>query len=878
MGWDREQYREDVLKPARQAGNVPPADLYVRYGLPTDLHDPALFAERITEVVDFWRDLTTGHSYDRLAEMLIAEHHALERARRLTLDSFAGLHAHARREQMERLTRLADAEAGAATHVGPAAVARIHKALGGAVTEAEIEVALSRSGVRIVQEFPDLPTAPHPKQASLSQYLRQLNRALSAAVVFEDAVPKGFQVLSGFRLTDGRRLDEAAIAAAGSRVSALAYSDPAKTPSENVLAILRAAARAPGDLDALLLSEIVEWLRPLASSGFVQGAIATQARELGLEPNEAGLIAAALLAVNTSETLRQQVEDELTGRRLRAAQRLAAGLPAHDPLRQRIAAMDAEVTALSRRADQELAQGRDEDAARLLAEAIGIAHDDPELPGRLAAVPPPAPPMAKARMDGDHMLVTWLPSPATAGQLEYRVVRGHNRAPAAITEGTTVVTRTVQNHVTDTQAPAAIDLFYCVFASRSGDTWSPAATAPPERFLPDVADITVAPSDTSVTVSWRAHRDTDEVLVIRTEEEPPQALDDGTPVKSSLSGFTDGDLRSGTRYWYRIVAVYLAPGGQRHSRGVIRRAVPEPEPGAVNDLAVTMLGDGTSMVLASWTPPSYGRVRLVLGDQLPSWPPGTRRPPGELAGIRDVPGTPQCGPDGRATLEVSLPPGSHYLLALTAGRNVTVVGDTVPVRIVEPVSGLVADRLHDEVQLAWVWPESATDALVRWPGGEHRCSRRSYFDEGGVIVTTGPAEVTVEVRAVYPEPGGSVTSPPAHVSVPARGIAVSYQIRRASRWRSRRRIIELVAEQATRLPALVVVRSTGLCPPDGPAEGETVERIGPESITPGQPLTVSVEPAKGPGWLACFVDPGAPESDAGAVVLFPPLAGEMRIR
>ena len=167
------------------------------------------------------------------------------------------------------------------------------------------------------------------------------------------------------------------------------------------------------------------------------------------------------------------------------------------------------------------------------------------------------------------------------------------------------------------------------------------------------------------------------------------------------------------------------------------------------------------------------------------------------------------------------------------------VGNTVPVRIVEPVSGLVADRLHDEVQLAWVWPKSATDALVRWPGGEHRCSRRIYFDEGGVIVTTGPAEVTVEVRAVYPEPGGSATSPPAYVSVPARGIAVSYQIRRASRWRSRRRIIELAAEQATRLPALVVVRSTGPCPPDDPAEGETVERIGPESITPGQPLTVS---------------------------------------
>ena len=182
------------------------------------------------------------------------------------------------------------------------------------------------------------------------------------------------------------------------------------------------------------------------------------------------------------------------------------------------------------------------------------------------------------------------------------------------------------------------------------------------------------------------------------------------------------------------------------------------------------------------------------------------------------------------------------------------------------------------MQLAWVWPESATDALVRWPGGEHRCSRRAYFDEGGVIVTTGPAEATIEVRAVYPEPGGSVTSPPAKVGVPARGIAVSYQIRRASRWRSRRRTIELVAEQATRLPALVVVRSTGPYPPDDPAEGETVERIGPGSITPGQPLTVSVEPAKGLAWLACFVDPGAAESDARGILLFPPLATEMRIR
>ena len=57
-----------------------------------------------------------------------------------------------------------------------------------------------------------------------------------------------------------------------------------------------------------------------------------------------------------------------------------------------------------------------------------------------------------------------------------------------------------------------------------------------------------------------------------------------------------------------------------------------------------------------------------------------------------------------------------------------------------------------------------------------------------------------------------------------------------------------------------------------------VARIEPQSITPGQPVTITVELPKGPAWLACFVDPGAPDADARGVLLFPPPAEEMRIR
>jgi hypothetical protein len=253
--------------------------------------------------------------------------------------------------------------------------------------------------------------------------------------------------------------------------------------------------------------------------------------------------------------------------------------------------------------------------------------------------------------------------------------------------------------------------------------------------------------------------------------------------------------------------------------------------------------------------------------------------PGETARLRVISGVPRRGRDGRETLEVRLRPGRHYLLALTMGRNVSVVGQATEVQLAEPVRELTAHRMHDDVRLGWVWPGGATDALVRWPGGELRCSRRVYHDEGGVVVTVGPTEVAIEVRALYPQPSGRLTAPGAQVRVPARGVAVHYRIRRASRWHPQQRLVELSAERETRLPALIVVQSTGPYAPDDPAEGETVERAGPQPIAPGQPATIAVEVTKRHVWLACFVDPATTGPDgAGHVLLFPPPAAEMRIR
>jgi hypothetical protein len=873
VSWDRERYRLEVLEPARQRGNVPPADLYVRYGLPRDGTTSAAAARQITEVLGYWRELQNRRTYARLAETLIAAHAELERTGQLTPERLATRH----REQRERLARLAATEAGAATHVGPGTVTRLRNALGMSVTDGEVAAALASAGVQVVAEFPALPAAPHPKQAVLAGHVQVLGWQLSTEAVFGTDVRQGFRILGGFRLTNGRRLDQAAIAAERRKAAALPHSDPAKAHLEGILALLGGAART-GDLDALLLSEVVEWLRQFADRGFIQRAIATQARELGLMEDEAGLVAAAMLSRDTVETVRQQVAAELAGGRLRAAQRLATGLPAEDPLRERVAAREAEIAAVIRRADHELAEGRTEQAAVLLAEALGTASDDPRLPGRLAALPPPPPGGAVAHIEGDHVLVAWEPSPALAGQLRYRVIRGQGRAPVSAADGTAVPAPTAGHEVTDTEAPLGTDLVYSVFAGRGGDTWSRPAVTPPLPFTPEVTGTVTTVAATSVTATWRAHRGADGVLVTRREGGPPRDPADGTPVGASLTGFTDTGLRTGAEYFYLVVSTYrTADGRRRRSAGTLLRAVPEPEPEAVTGLAVRLTGDGTPTAEVTWTPPRYGQVRLVLTNGTPRWAPGARLAPEDASGLEEVTGTPWRGP-GRAGVELRLPYGHHHLLALTVAGGTVVAGDRAEVRLAEPVRDLTAVRMHDAVRLAWVWPnDNAAAAEVRWPGGGRRCPRRVYDDEGGVTVTVGRAATRIEVRLVYPHPGPPQTGPAAEVQVPGQGVRVDYRVR-PRRPFSRQRIIELAAEDTARLPALLVVRSTGRYPPDDPAEGETVARIPSQPIAPGQPVAVTVKPPRGRGWLACFADPGDQSPGNRAIVLCPPPGQEMRLR
>lgn len=190
------------------------------------------------------------------------------------------------------LDRAAAAVSEDASCVGPWRADRLCAEAGPGVTAADVRRALERNGVRVA-DLPSLPVQPpgaieaHPEFADL---LTRLGRKLSVELVFGSGLRRGFRVLKGLRLEDGRRLDREVIEAAREQTpTGVLHADWSR-----VLSILADAAQDPGALDAISLWEVVTVLRSLARLGYSQRALTVQAAGLSLEHVEAEVLAAAV--------------------------------------------------------------------------------------------------------------------------------------------------------------------------------------------------------------------------------------------------------------------------------------------------------------------------------------------------------------------------------------------------------------------------------------------------------------------------------------------------------------------------------------------------------------------------------------------------------
>jgi hypothetical protein len=364
-----------------------------------------------------------------------------------------------------------------------------------------------------------------------------------------------------------------------------------------------------------------------------------------------------------------------------------------------------------------------------------------------------------------------------------------------------------------------------------------------------------------------------------------QGRRDGLPVPGAgLLGFTDREVEQDRRYSYRVSVVYLDQDGSRHrSAGRVASITAEAPVEPVTDLGVEVIRERELTLVATWTPPRLGTVRILVRSQHPSPEAGEPAGPGRLAALgAELPGALERLPDGRVRLAVPAGDlrGRCRLTPVTLGRSRVAVGEAVEVSVAAPVTGPVARRFAEVVRLSWVWPVESTLVRIRWRlassglpeerEGRALCSRRHYEDNGGFEAAVGREAASFFLEAIVQEAGREIAAPAVEVRVGGLGCAVRYGIRRAG-FPGRGRTLLLEAERPCDLPPLVLVWRPGTLPPLRAEQGTPVVRVPAQRLDPSAPLAVPLELPSGRARLRLFAEA------AGDVELVHPPAGELDV-
>ncbi|XRQ13702.1 hypothetical protein ACN3XK_23285 [Actinomadura welshii] len=862
MAFD-DDYRREVLEPARAAGDQPPEDLRVRYALadaPLDgLTGPAV-AARVKEVRQCWRRARGQLKYRKLIDRLEAEHRELaplfaaaERGDLRPLRArLRGGRERGERRRGEARARLADA-AGALRMVTPAEVEGIART--GGVPRADLERLAADDRIEIREPDP-LPTAaPYPAFRKVQESLDVLGKRHVADFLFETRLTGPVRVLDGFAAPGGGlRLDAEAVAAAGARW-ARRSRDTSTTHADTVLAALRSGA----DLPELLLYDVADRLRERLRQRASERALLRHATEdLGIDQGDARrLVFAVVRETGPGGGLAGRLRALLDAGEVFAAAELAdaAGVPrasaAGDAPEDAVLAAEARHrldTALRLR--ETAAAERDPDRAyRLLDDALRLVRDLPGAAAHQRRLPPRPVPSLRADVDGPAagetaVRLSWEPSPSSAGEVSYQVVRQQGRSPRDVRDGVQITGQA------DGRPPVNAPLYYGVFAVR-GETASAPAVAGPLVVRPDPAEVELLAGDGQVTGRWRCPAEAARVVVVR----------DGRAVPAGRDGFRER-VPNGRTHHYRICAVYLDSAGREVvTDGVRASATPSAPPEPVYELSAGTGASDPGLVRVLFDAPGSGTAELVLSEEPPPWPRSALVPLEEVRReTRRLACTPVPG-------GLAVRPGrSGWLLAVTVAEGTAAIGAHHRHVNLPPPRRLVAERRGDQVHIGFDWPPDVAEVELVYRVGADRpdpagaaevVTRAAYDTQGGIRLPVPPDEpVELSVAAAGTVGGSRVTGPPVTAEVAARTIVRYDVLRSGPPWR-RTLTVRLSSSRPLRVARLSLVLRAGRVMPHRPADGETLGRWEQVPV-PGE-LSLDAPSAGAPYWLRCFADDAAVE-------------------
>jgi hypothetical protein len=869
MAFDPRAYHRDVVAPLRNhPGGLPPNDLLRQYAV-----DPAMsraeLTDHLTRIRRLWNQKSGGadmavHVYGQL----------LSRDEELRTRYGDDLN-----DPLWWQERSADREAEirAESKLLAEDLKRAYGALG-RLTQSQLDViaahwpGLSKQGIDEAVRLADLKVREPIALPGDSGMGRTAYRAL-AKNLDHLGLPTVVQLLhpdlggTPFRLLDGagriplgadlvdQRIRETN-AAAGTRMTQF---------RKDALGLVRTAVQGGADLHTVALVQVVAKLDAGRATGMAVGMLVKIAVDAGLDRTDAQAVVASLGDTSAPVSAAARISDLVRDGELLAAQRELAVLPPTDEAWQQVhdlvEGLVAQVRSLRREADEALREGREEDAGRLLRDAVVIAGDDPDLAGALERLPPPPPRNLVARPQDSGVRLVWEAPRTGATQFHYRVVRAE-RPPRSVGDGEPVVDATrPEGH--DGDPPVARELHYAVFASTGGE-WSRPATAT-ATVVPPVFAVQVRVQPEAVSCGWRLHRAVETVRVRRTVGRPPALATDGSAVDASRTGFVDPVATDQTDRFYGIVAVYRDPQGREVTAPmVVAQVSPRRDAPAYVDrvrLHLTANDAGTATVQVSWTTPATGTVSIRRAASRPDWPAGTTIKRDEVNGY----GEPVVGDrlvQGPETLvEATVPSGQFVYVPFTvnATAGTAIVGEVATLNVTQPVQQLQVRRTGDQVNVAWVWPPALTLVDVEYipPGGTptRRRISRGQFAESGCYLPVEPAGGRITVRGVSRNGPAETLSAPVSTTVEGRTVTIEYHLDRTGGPFSRTRQLRVSVDRRCHDVELVLEAASGPAMPARPGKGTILASFTQLTLEPDAPWIVPFELPRlvKPYWLRCFV-------------------------
>lgn len=740
------------------------------------------------------------------------------------------------------------------------------KASGSMLPPDVVRGAVTAAGLRLVpaMDIPDLGNREGIR--GVMSNLEKSGARNIFSVVFPD-FNEEFSVLGTPRGKSGRQIDLGAIKVA--EAETLKRQGAENEARKKTLAALSTALAAGITLEDIFVFQLAESISDIAG---IHLAAVKRLRDMGVTDDDAQriVLAVSVAAGNTSRNSVETVRQLIAERRLSQARSVLESLPpdADDlaTVRTQLNELGARVTRLEQQGREARRSGDMAKAALSFQQILEIDAGQEWVSEALEALPPLPPDKVAATVavsveNAPVTLIKWINARGSRDDIDFVVVRtvGH---PAALPSEGHHLQDVGEAQVPDPAPPVAQDLYYTVFARRSGN-YSVGAHCRCE-ILPPPRGIQLEPTRDGVNLHYSVDGSAATKVLLKVTG-GGQSKD----YPATLSGCSISGLQLGVGYVAELTVEYH--GGLKRSTPVSLDFVPRTPATAVPHLDVRI--DTQGVATATWKHLEHQDVQVMYSHQSPGWSFGQEIPAADATGFGgqlSQSGVPTAGALAKA--QGAVPNGVLHFVPFTAtGRGTVLVGQATCVAAVPPVSRLSLERRGEDTLLLWEWPPDVIAVDVEWEGaggaGAKTFTPEVVRTHGGAVIPTGAGEFAVSVYSVVGAGIARKRSSPLKMHERGLAPAVDYRVhwptRIMGRFRGKLRVT-LTSNTPVTLPLVIVAKPGSL--PMSAGQGDVVysglAELKPplsgrnEGSLPSARIECSLPPGRGTLYVRCF----SPES------------------